>query len=316
MSDHSLLYKNNSKLCSSQAHRRKNLLDEQKKKRHLNIDVNRQLFHSQKCTGNPNFREHYKNMFQRSEWMLTLPEDIEDWYLIPCPKGKRCLIICENGRSEAIDKNGKTIKRFYLNVPGGTEQNHKGLTIIDAIYDYKCLCFWALDLLAYGNQNFVDCDCSFRSFFIKSKIEENNLESLQYCNTVIIKPLPFVLFSNSDSIKMCLSSDTIFEQIPDLDGFLFYHKDSSYTFGDTLALWLYPFMLKEIFGEVLTISSHYNLTKPSNFVDNLSFIKQFTNEQKMKCNKRVLVLYLSIFCRRRKYTEAVSMRKKWFFVRN
>lgn len=34
-----------------------------------------------------------KDMFMFSEWMVHLPEDLEqNWFFVPCPVGKRCLV--------------------------------------------------------------------------------------------------------------------------------------------------------------------------------------------------------------------------------
>lgn len=31
-----------------------------------------------------------------SEWMLEIPENIDDWIAVLCPEGKRCCVIAQN----------------------------------------------------------------------------------------------------------------------------------------------------------------------------------------------------------------------------
>lgn len=44
-----------------------------------------------------------KDMFMLSEWMVNLPENLEDkWLFVLCPVGKRCLVRCSKVRVEKI----------------------------------------------------------------------------------------------------------------------------------------------------------------------------------------------------------------------
>jgi hypothetical protein len=37
----------------------------------------------------PKFNRQFKNILMLSEWMMAVPEDLEDYLLVPCPKGIR-----------------------------------------------------------------------------------------------------------------------------------------------------------------------------------------------------------------------------------
>ncbi len=40
----------------------------------------------------------YKNQVMHAEWMHEIPSDLEkNWYVVLCPKGKRCLVISAKG---------------------------------------------------------------------------------------------------------------------------------------------------------------------------------------------------------------------------
>ena len=55
-----------------------------------------------------------------------------------------------------------------------------------------------------------------------------------------------------------------------LDGLLFYHKETHYTFGDTpLVLWLKPYMLPEALG--ITVPQPYIDLAPPSYMDFASF---------------------------------------------
>lgn len=41
-------------------------------------------------------RKDYARMFMLSEWMLEVPQDFaENWYMVPCPVGKRVLLVAQ-----------------------------------------------------------------------------------------------------------------------------------------------------------------------------------------------------------------------------
>jgi snurportin-1 len=42
----------------------------------------------------------YRNQVMHAEWMHEIPSDLEkNWYVVLCPKGKRCLVISAKGNS-------------------------------------------------------------------------------------------------------------------------------------------------------------------------------------------------------------------------
>jgi len=289
------LYKFNSKCHESQHERRVFLLEKQKNQRNKTADsIRTTLFNKVSFSEKQVLSQHQKTFsthgIQLSEWMLEKPEDLANWFMVPCPKGQRCLIISVNGRSEAIDKKGKVIFSFRSNLPGGGKKFSKGLTIVDAFYIREKNIFYAIDLLAYGSQSFIDCECSFRFYWLNSKIEENELDNKNTYNFVPILPLKFIEMTDNDNISECLLQYPMFpENIPLLDGILFYHQQSSYVYGKSpLVLWLFPWMIIEMFNSYL-IHQTYLLEKPENYQNYKAFIADFDVKFKKKFEKKSLI---------------------------
>jgi snurportin-1 len=88
------MYKNTSQLKEHQVRRRMELLEEQKMHRMDQFSFRRDLTEivsakvklKDKHTTAP--KGGMRTNLMLSEWMMEKPEDIEDFYLVPCPKGK------------------------------------------------------------------------------------------------------------------------------------------------------------------------------------------------------------------------------------
>lgn len=63
-----------------------------------------------------------------------------------------------------------------------------------------------------------------------------------------------------------------------LDGLLFYHKRTHYTFGSTpLVVWLKPFMVPDVLGWVVPES--YLQSKPTSYVNYSTHLEQVTKDK-------------------------------------
>ncbi|CAG9796688.1 unnamed protein product [Diatraea saccharalis] len=111
------LYKNWGKL-DNQEERRKELLEIQKSNRNTKLDIFRgildlvnavdhnNIFQSKKkvyyrpsiyVAGFNKASPSYNNVLMLSEWMIERPTDLaENWYITPCPKGKRVLAVANH----------------------------------------------------------------------------------------------------------------------------------------------------------------------------------------------------------------------------
>ncbi|XP_055687943.1 snurportin-1 [Lutzomyia longipalpis] len=265
-----------------QRERRRKLLEEQKHQRQQTTDENRGITKFvQKQPRDAKqaavFDRFYANKIQLSEWLKEKPEDLDNWYIVPCPKGKRCLVVASD-KTRSYTKAGKLLHSFHSSLEGGRSGRY--VTVLDCIF-YRSE-YFVLDCLVYRNQEFINCETSFRFFWLTSKF-------LEYDYTVIHRDnhLPFHLIPRYDCAdEACLASALEThphwpENTPVLDGFLFYHKEASYTYGTTpLVGWLFSFMIPEILG-VEAIHPEYKKTPP-NYTNASAFMKAFDKKQKKK----------------------------------
>ncbi|XP_033211824.1 snurportin-1 [Belonocnema kinseyi] len=274
---------------SPQESRRHEFLNQQKKNREAAFNSNRGIlgedYNSEEeddmeidvDKGKKNFakyhRRYYDNYLMLSEWMLEVPQDLtENWLVVPCPKGRRTLLVARKGKTKAYARRGKRLATFSSALPGGSNGEYKSsCSIIDCIWVAEEKTYYVLDVLAWASQPFVNCDAEFRFFWLKSKLDqkefqEKNLQS----NNFPILALPRVP-CNSD---LC----SFLESLPPLplDGILFYHRQAHYTHGRTpLVTWLKPFMLPEVLG--ISVPSSMD-EKPNGYID----MRHFVNRNKTK----------------------------------
>lgn len=239
---------------------------------------------------NTKSRPSYRNQLQLSEWLRCRPTDFTtNWYMVPCPRGTRCIVVATDGCTDVYSKHGVFQRKFQSALPGGgggggaTRHN---LTVLDCVHVTGCDEFWILDVLAYGNQSVVNCEASFRFFWIANKVRDDSLAIVEPDrNECSFRMVPFVECSDEPAMAECLQRWPMWpENRPELDGLLFYHKESSYVAGVTpLVGWLYPFMLTEILG--LSVQEQYTAATPSGYVGAQEFIDQFEANLRAKRNR-------------------------------
>ncbi|NXX94923.1 SPN1 protein, partial [Centropus bengalensis] len=191
--------------------------------------------------------KRYANQLMLSEWLVDVPSDLEqEWVVVVCPVGKRALVVASRGTTAAYTKSGFCVNRFPSLLPGGNRHNsmnEKVYSILDCIYNEVKQTYYILDVMCWRGHPVYDCQTDFRFFWLFSKIQEE--EGLGEKSR--INPFKFVGLQNfpctSESLCKVLATDFPFE----VDGLLFYHKQTHYTPGSTpLVGWLRPYMVPEI----------------------------------------------------------------------
>lgn len=289
------LYKSRN-TCSSirQSERRANLLKEQKQQRKKAADTHRginELVQELNCHNASNGKQKrhsenpHKNQLQLSEWLMEKPDDIDNWYMVPCPKGKRCLLVAASGRTKVFNKYGYYVREFRSKLPGDHGQR-QSTTVLDCIYIAECKKYYILDVLAYGNQDMIQCDVAFRFYWIQSKIVEEDLSTVDEHNEFSLGPLNTYDCADALQIELCLSNFPMWENNqPALDGLLFYHKESSYVHGTTpLVGWTLAFMVPEIL-HCPSLNTEYLCDRPIDYTDYISYIKKFDEDELLRKRK-------------------------------
>ncbi|XP_061393284.1 snurportin-1 [Musca vetustissima] len=284
------LYKRNIDKGKRQEIRRQQLLQEQKIKRLEQQDEQRVFREESKPSGNrrkykqQTFQEIYGSDLgpQLSEWMREKPECLDDWLLVPCPKGQRCLVVSSRGKTRMFSKAGRFRMSFMSHLPGGGASTRpgSGFSILDCIYNPGNDTFYVLDVLWYGKQCFLDCETQFRFFWLKSKFDELEDEADERDHEGgNIKPFSLLKCCDiANNVKTAQTLQTYplwSDNTPELDGFLFYHKEASYTCGPTpLVCWLFPFMV----GDVLQMPVNSSYVPPPNYSSPWIYMDEFDKD--------------------------------------
>jgi snurportin-1 len=229
---------------ANQNQRRCEVLKRQKEKREQQLsqlrfaDNENQVIEENKPQWPP--RQHRKNTpstcpigMMLAEWLFSAPEDISSWFIIPCPLGKRCIVVVQSNRTLIYGKYGNLIRTIYTHLPKQT--------ILYCIYDNRSLIYHIIDIIMWNGQDYstqIECQCRF--FMLMSLDGDSRLNE------------HFQILSR---LKLEDKKDLIEAE----DGYLFYHSLGFYETGySPLVCWLKPFMIEEILG----IKLSYPIDKP------------------------------------------------------
>uniref|UniRef100_A0A2K5WBL2 Snurportin-1 n=1 Tax=Macaca fascicularis TaxID=9541 RepID=A0A2K5WBL2_MACFA len=222
--------------------------------------------------------KRYANQLMLSEWLIDVPSDLgREWIVVVCPVGKRALIVASRGSTSAYTKSGYCVNRFSSLLPGGNRRNStaKDYTILDCIYSEVNQTYYVLDVMCWRGHPFYDCQTDFRFYWMHSKLpEEEGLGEKTKLN-----PFKFVGLKNfpctPESLCDVLSMDFPFE----VDGLLFYHKQTHYSPGSTpLVGWLRPYMVSDVLG--VAVPAGPLTTKPDYAGHQLQQIMEHKKSQK------------------------------------
>lgn len=137
----------------------------------------------------------------------------------------------------------------------------------------------------YGGQELLNCDVEFRFYWIKNKFLEDDWNSLD--SNIKFEPLTYHNIEDISIVNTLLQRNPMWDhENTQLDGFLFYHKESLYVKGRTpLVLWLFPFMMEDFFDPSEYKLNPAFIVKPDNYVSARMYMDDF-DRLKMKKNQR------------------------------
>lgn len=135
------------------------------------------------------------------EWMIGVPDDLaSQWYVVPRPQGKRCLVVANAGSVTARIRNGTRLEKFRSRIPGGGRSAGEGsghYTILDCILHKgpagshrRTWTYYVVDCMCWNGHAVYDCTTEFRLFWLQSKLSEVGADVLSYDNERRILPLP------------------------------------------------------------------------------------------------------------------------------
>lgn len=92
--------------------------------------------------------------------------------------------------------------------------------------------------------------------------------------------------SDDLAVNTLFQTHPLFSDGAELDGYLFYHKEGSYTAGETpLVLWLFSFMIEELFDH-FKVNPFYNSNRPVTYTNYLDYIREFDEKLKKRRAKK------------------------------
>ncbi|XP_053206332.1 snurportin-1-like [Panonychus citri] len=200
----------------------------------------------------------YKDQLMLSEWLTEKPFDfIDNWFLVLCPIGKRCLVIASSGQTKAYSRTGHFISSFPSYLPGGNRRDncaHRKSAILDCIYSELDKTYYILDVMLWNQSHFYDSETDLRFYWLNCKIRE---EYSKVSTTDHLNPYKFILLDhyNCDN-QSIIKAITSYSLKPKIDGLLFFHKKSHYIPEvSPLVCWLKLNMIKDILGIELDLTN-------------------------------------------------------------
>ncbi|CAG8610860.1 14626_t:CDS:2, partial [Cetraspora pellucida] len=174
------------------------------------------------------------NQIMHAEQMSEIPIDLEEnWHVVVCPIGKRCIVISAKGKTVSRLRNGCELNRFESPLPAGSS-SYKGnktsdYCILDCIYDQTTFTYYVLDMMCWKGHPIYDCDTEFRFYWLNTKLAEMDAPS-QNTSTYTFTPLAAYTCDIEQLSSLIPIPDT-FGYRP--DGLLFFNKHTQYVLGDT-----------------------------------------------------------------------------------
>lgn len=268
-----------------QAERRSQLLTQQKQLRQDAVDEARGLVHAIEHYSLPNYASNrlpyrvdrvYRNKLQLSEWLRDRPDDLDQWVLVPCPRGKRHIVVAAANKTIAYSKTGVVIDIFQSSLQSGSRY----LTVLDCIFSEETQAFYVLDVLVYHNQEFLLCDAAFRFYWIRAKFDEIDHSAVHAHNRYAFHHVDRADFDRPEEVEGLLARHPLWEEnAPALDGFLLYHKLSHYHHGKTpLVGWLCPWMVPEVLG--YAVHAQYAKERPKDAASALDYMREFDEKRR------------------------------------
>uniref|UniRef100_A0A915DGH4 Snurportin-1 n=1 Tax=Ditylenchus dipsaci TaxID=166011 RepID=A0A915DGH4_9BILA len=292
-------YKNEGKVSESQRARRLSHLERQARARDVCLNRFRNLIDNESEAGEkdpieseeqklaqvekkhtPKVTSQFGNILMFSEWLVDIPDVSSlstEWLMVPCPKGKRTLVVAMNGQTTAYNKAGGKGAKGVSNLPGGNQNTPGTSTMLDCIFvkgsEGIPSKYYVLDLLSWNDFSFTSSDFNCRRFFLKSRLEE--MPELSNAARFSFQLLPSCLCTKR-SMSELMKTDFSYM----LDGLLFYYSEVFYIPGQTpLVGWLKPWMLPEILG--VEIPERYK-EEQEGFSNSHQFIEKYNEKHHFK----------------------------------
>ncbi|CAI5483887.1 unnamed protein product [Closterium sp. Yama58-4] len=123
-------------------------------------------------------REWYAQQLMLPEWMVDVPPRLaSDWFVMPRPDGRRCLVVSANGTTVSRLRNGRIHHRFPSHLPNGARApgiaaGSHVYCILDCIFHEPNSTYYVLDVMAWRGYSLYDCTAEFRLFWLHTHLPQ------------------------------------------------------------------------------------------------------------------------------------------------
>ncbi|RCH81417.1 hypothetical protein CU098_007367, partial [Rhizopus stolonifer] len=194
--------------------------------------------YKKKNNSNKKKKNIYADQIMYAEYFEMMPSNLfQDWVMMICPVGKRCLVTSGGGQTIARSRRGHLLNRFQSVLPNGSSSNRSSdFCILDCVYDAVHWTFYVLDVMCWRGYPIYDCDTNFRHFWLQTRIGPHEFDRPDYHNQFYkFKPLKPVL--TTELAAVVHDPEGYLKQQHDddypIDGLLFYHQQARYQGGST-----------------------------------------------------------------------------------
>lgn len=182
----------------------------------------------------------HRNQIMYAEYFDAIPEDLyQQWILMICPQGKRCLVTSGGGRTMARTRGGKLLMRPFESIlPNGSRHYRQSdVCVLDCVYDAVHWTFYILDVMCWRGYAIYDCDTHFRHFWLQTRLNDphefdppNGDNKFFRFKTVQPAPMDQLNQVIEDPEGYLATHQSVSYPI---DGLLFYHQQVHYQGGST-----------------------------------------------------------------------------------
>ncbi|DBA86304.1 TPA: hypothetical protein ACH3X2_005543 [Trebouxia sp. C0005] len=178
-------------------------------------------------------REYYARQLMQPEWLTDMPENLcSEWYVMPRPEGRRCLVISSQQMTISRHRNGSILHRFPSILPNGSRASMAGsgndFCILDCIFHEPNSTYYIIDMMCWKGYALYDCSAEFRLFWVQGKLAECTSGSAQGQARYPFVPVPAYTCS-PEGLQQAYSTPVPFQR----DGLYLLHKEGHYSLSST-----------------------------------------------------------------------------------
>ncbi|KAL3143993.1 hypothetical protein ABBQ32_003801 [Trebouxia sp. C0010 RCD-2024] len=178
-------------------------------------------------------KQYYARQLMQPEWLTDIPADLcTNWYVMPRPEGRRCLVISSQHMTISRHRNGSMLHKFPSILPNGSRESSAGsgddFCILDCVFHEAASVYYVLDMMCWKGYALYDCSAEFRLFWVQSKLAECLPGPGQQQQRYPFVPVP-AFTCTQGGLQHAYSSPVPFQR----DGLYFLHKEGHYSLDST-----------------------------------------------------------------------------------